>query len=79
MHGAVVGIEIHVGCLDDEPAAARHGVARVDREVYQNLLELSGIDSDRTRVSVEARDELDVVPDDAAEHSVETPDQFIEV
>src|SRR5207253_3118340 len=54
----VRGVEIHGGGLDRELAAARHGVARVDDQVHDDLLELPGIGSDggaRCRKSTEPR------------------------
>ena len=38
-----VGIQLTGRGLDCEDSAARHGVARIDRQIHQNLLELPDI------------------------------------
>ncbi len=43
----VVLVEIRVGGLDGEAAAVGHGVARVDGEVDDGVLELVGVGEDR--------------------------------
>ena len=47
--GAVV--EPFVGGLDGQPAAVRHGVARVDAQVEQRVFELVGIDQRRPQAA----------------------------
>ena len=59
--------------LQGEEAAARHGVAGVDREVHDHLLQLAGIGEDGADVVAEAQAQLDVLADDALEHLVARP------
>src|SRR3546814_9005897 len=42
---AVLAVERHVAGFDDEFAAVRHGIARIDGEIKEGVLELA---SDRT-------------------------------
>ena len=57
----------------------RHRVARVDREVHQDLLELAGVRPGVAQAGREHRAELDVLADDPAEHAVDAGDDGIEV
>ena len=45
VRGGIAIVEISIRRLDRQPAAVRHRVARVDREVEQHVLELVGIDA----------------------------------
>ena len=57
---------------------SRHGVARVDRQVHDDLLDLAGIGLDRAS---RARDhhEVDVLADQAGEHLQVFGDDLVEV
>src|SRR2546425_7139480 len=63
----VRGIEIHGGGLDRELAATRHGVARVDDQVHDDLLELPGIDSDGSAGCLGREPQFDVLADQATQ------------
>ena len=59
----VVLVDPEVLGLDLQPAARRHGVARVDRQVDEHLLDLSGVGHDSRQARAERGDELDVLTD----------------
>ena len=40
-------VQLDVAGLDGQPAAGRHGVPGVDRQVQQDLLDLAGVGLDR--------------------------------
>jgi hypothetical protein len=61
-------VGLHRGDLDREAPAARHGVAGVDGQVHQHLLELAGVGPDRRRLRGQHRHQLDVLADEAAQH-----------
>ena len=60
---------------DLQPAAAGHGVARVDREVDEHLLQLRRIGQHRARPVAGLEAERDVLADDAAQHLERALDQ----
>ena len=62
-----------------ERAAIRHGIAGVDGEVEQHLLDLAGIDLDAPQIGRQRADELDVLADDAPEHVLERQHRHVEV
>jgi len=59
----VVRIEHHVRRRDLEPPPDRHGVACVDREVHDHLLQLAGVGFDVPCRRVEGRVYFDIFPD----------------
>ncbi len=62
----VRGVEIHAGGLDGESAAPGHGVAGVDHQVHDDLLELPGIGPDGGAGRLGREAQFDVFPDQAA-------------
>jgi hypothetical protein len=52
---------------DDQPAAARHGVAGVDDQVHKHLIDLAGVRPD----VAQPRPQGDLQPDALAEHAAE--------
>ena len=79
MFRGVVRVEIDVCCLDGELAPHRHRVARVDREVQHDLLDLTRIGHDAAELSPRQERELDVLAHQAAEHALHPPDERVEV
>ncbi len=65
--------------LDRERAAVRHGVARVDREVEQRVLELVGVAERRPQPSARLDLEVDRVADRAAQQVLHAGDQRVDV
>ena len=59
--------------------AAGHGVARVDHEVHDDLLELTGVREHAARPSLRDDRELDVLPNQPPEHRLEALDDAREV
>jgi hypothetical protein len=78
--GGVGLVELDVGGLDGQPAAVGHGVAGVDHQVHQHLLELAGIGVDPAEVGRGPhRTQLDVLAQQALEHRPQVGDDLIEV
>src|SRR5580700_7058392 len=65
--------------FDGELAAERHGVAGVDGEIEEDLLELAGVGFDAAEGIAEAQAELDVFTNQAAEELAHVGDEFVEV
>ena len=63
MGAGVVRVERDVGGLDGQLSAVRHGVAGIDRQVHDDLLDLSGIGFDRADVRARNHDQIDVFAD----------------
>jgi hypothetical protein len=64
--------------LDGELAAAQHGVACVDREVDQDLLEVAGIDAREPEVLGRDGGQLDVGAEQSAQHLVSGQDVLVD-
>src|SRR5207244_3179465 len=60
--------QIRIFGFDAECASARHGIARVQREVDEYLLELRRIGADRAQIGITNRLQLDVFTDESGEH-----------
>ena len=43
----VVLVELHASCFDPQPAAARHGIARIHHQIHDDLFHLMGIGTHR--------------------------------
>src|SRR5205823_4192791 len=61
-------IQLDVRRLEDQPAAAGHGVARVDYQIEDHLLELRRIRLHVTERLARHGDQLDVLADQPPEH-----------
>ena len=71
--------ELGVAGLERQRAATRHRVARVDREVDQDLLDPGRVVGERPEVGLEAALDDDVLADRRAEEAVEARDQLVQV
>ena len=60
-------------------AAIGHGVARIDREVHDDLLELQLIDLDRPQVAAVHNLEIDLLADQPAQHDGEVAEHFAKI
>ena len=74
-----VGVHGDVAGIDGQRAAAGHGVAGVDREVHQHLLQLARVGQDRPQVTGERGDQLDVLAEGPAQHFLHCGDDGVEV
>ena len=79
VHRRVARVELDVGRLDRELAAARHRVARVDDEVHEDLLDLPGIGLHGAEVEAAHDRQLDVLAEEAAQHLLDAADRLVEV
>src|ERR1041384_4716369 len=71
--------QLHVPGLDRHPAAFGHGVARVDDQVHDRLLQLSRIRLDRVESRAQGHLQLDVLADHPAEHALHRAHQGVEI
>ena len=72
-------VEHHGAVSRVSAAALRHGVAGVDREVHDHLLELSRVGRHAPRGGSQPQLQVDVLADQAAQHRVEVADERVEV
>ena len=72
-------VERDVGGFDSEFATLRHGVAGVDGEVHDDLIDLAGIGVDGAEGGAGNHDEIDVFADHAGEHFQVFGDDLVEV
>src|SRR2546428_639605 len=79
MHRNELGVQRDVACRDAQPAAGRHGISRIDREVDDDLLDLSRVGHDEVELRVERDDELDVLADQTPEHVAHAGDGGVEI
>ena len=64
---AVSLVDLHVFRADRKLAPVRHGVARVDRQVHDDLLDRHPVRADRPQVGMERRADADVLADEAVQ------------
>ena len=69
----------HIGGAHVQPAAVRHGVARIDREIDDHLLELRDVDLDRPQVAAVHDLEGDLLADQPPQQHVEIAQHLAEI
>src|SRR6185437_639081 len=79
IHRGIGFVELHVPGLDQQPAALRHGVARVDAKIDQRRLELRAVDVGDPEVVGEDRIDLDLLAERAAQQLVGPGDQVADI
>ena len=79
MAGRVSFIKGHIGCFDGDFAAMRHGIAGVDHQIHQNLLNLGGVYFYRSQTRGQGCFEIYIFANHAAKHFVKIGDNLIEV
>jgi hypothetical protein len=77
--GDGVGIHGDIAGIDGQRAASWHGVAGVDDQVHQHLVELTRVGQYRPQVSGERNDQFDVLAKRAAQHFLDRCDDGAEV
>jgi hypothetical protein len=82
-HGDVLDgvrvVEDHRRGLNRQPASLRHGVACVDDQIHEDLLELSCIGNDCRPGRRQLRYELDVLADQTTQHLARLDDEAVHV
>ena len=68
-----------IGGADDELAAAGHGIARVDRQVHDDLLGLAGIGLGAAQRGIEIANQIHVFADQAAQELLHVCDHGVHV
>ena len=56
-------VEIRVGRFHEDAPTTRHGIAGVDRQVHEDLVDLARIRQHGTGARIQVRDDFDVVAD----------------
>jgi hypothetical protein len=77
--GHLFRAQLDVPRLDGQAPAVRHGVARVDGEVHEHLVELTRVGLDAAQVGIQGGGELDVLPDQPPQHLLHVRDEVVEV
>src|SRR2546423_7609545 len=72
-------VEFDVRGCDGELAAIGHGIAGVDGEVHEHLLDLAGVSFDLAEGRIEGEVELDVLADQARQHLFHVGDEGVEI
>jgi len=73
-------VQVGVRRLEGDAATpVRHGVARVDHEVHEDLPELPGVGSHGREAGAGNDDEVDVLSDQALEHGLHVGHDRVEV
>src|SRR5262249_10459283 len=67
MSAGIFLVEVHCAGFDRDAAAVRHGVARVQDKVENDLLDLSRIGAHRVERRIEKQDQLDIFADQPAQ------------
>ena len=62
---------------EEKLPAVPHGVARVQGEIHDDLVQIAGIRKDRRQVVTELKVERDVLPDEAAQHRYRLLDRCV--
>ena len=75
----IAGIELDVLRLDGEVPPAGHGVAGIDHQVHQHLLQVPRVGLHLPEVLPRHRPDRDVLADQAANHLVHAGDDLVEV
>ena len=75
----VGSVEVNVARFDRQLPALWHGVASVDRQIHENLLDLPGVGPNAPEVRPEHRYEIDVFADETAEHLVHVCHDVVEI
>ena len=73
------GIQGDGGGFDAEPAAAGHGVAGIDGQIEQDLLDHAQVGLDGGKAGGEIHLQGDVLAQDAAEHLGDVVDDFVQI
>ena len=72
-------VESHIGQLDRQAAASGHGVAGIDGEIQENLLDLPGVRLHAAERRGLHDDDLDVLADQAPQHLLRVGDDRAEI
>ena len=75
----VGGVHVARGNADGQPSAARHRIARIHREVQQNLLDHRRVGLDNRRLAVEMNLQRDVLAEQPAEHFLHAADHAVQI
>jgi ribosomal protein S9 len=72
-------IQFHIGGFDGDMTACRHGIARVEHEIDDYLLDLIRIGLDETKSCSKERIGVDVIANQPRQHVQQTGDAFVDV
>jgi hypothetical protein len=72
-------VEVRVGCLDRQAAAFRHGIAGVDRQVHDHLLDLARVDLHKSEIGGTGQAQFHVLPNQTTQQFLQIPRDAVEV
>src|SRR5690606_28936000 len=75
---SIGSIELGNGGGDEQIPAIRHGVARINREIHEDLLKTAGIRIYEREVRTKIVPQRDVLPNQTAKHAADVGDQFVQ-
>src|SRR6185503_10441981 len=79
MPAGELGIEMNVGGRDSQRSASRHGVARIDRKIQDQLVDLTHVRLHPVEVRPGDNLEIDVFVDDPTQHLVNFSNHRVQV
>ncbi len=72
-------VQEDIARLDGQFAALRHGIAGIDRQIHQHLLDLPRVRQDVAQIGSGLRNQVQVFADHPTQHVVEIQDQRVEI
>ena len=72
-------VQFHVGRLDDQLAPIRHGVARVDHQVHDDLLHLAGVGANGAQIFRRTNGQFDVFANQPRKQASHVRDRVIQI
>ena len=79
MSAGIIFIEVYVVRVDGQGSTFGHGIAGVDNQVQQHLLDLAGIGLDLPQVRRGLRHQFNILANQAMQHLVQIDNQFVQV
>ncbi len=75
----IVLLQLHIPSFNDEFAAARHGVARINRKIHDYLFDLDGISLDSSQLFAGNHRQFDIFANKKRQHFGDVPDDQIQI
>ena len=75
----VNAVQLRIGCLDNQLASIRHGVARVDHQIHDDLFHLAAVGTNGSQIRRRSNDQLDVLANQPREQPSHVADNIIQI
>ena len=72
-------VEFHVLGFERDLSPVGHGIARVQHQVHDDLLDLAGISFDRAQLAAGHGEDFDVFADEPPQHGVEVQHNLVQI